>query len=310
MGDLMKQKTIALNLYRQFSKNNYYFWAIISLSLQTIFSSSDKESSTVLLLAEKMCEKFFKEKKLSTMAEFEIYLGILKKLEKYDSILELIATIENRKLYDDTFNYQLHDKLKALHEQNHSDEAFNGFKKLITDNNDQYDYFLEAYAVAKNLDEKTCEKESISTTKSYLKEFIDFIEDICSKKRTFIWKWKNEESMQNGNGSQESIELSNDCIQKESQNSFEDDNISSRLIKKRCPRGPFIARIVVYSRLKKFIEQKHNHVIFDSLRDHLNKIEITKLIAEYFESFSTYYVCARDIQFIIESINLSTDEVC
>ncbi|XP_046841180.1 N-alpha-acetyltransferase 25, NatB auxiliary subunit-like [Xenia sp. Carnegie-2017] len=86
-----KQQQVAMNLYKTFQKNPYYFWAVMSCLLQAIESDDDQTKKTMLLsLSERMISKFVDEKKIESEAEVRLYLMVLDMQNKHDEALEVL----------------------------------------------------------------------------------------------------------------------------------------------------------------------------------------------------------------------------
>jgi N-terminal acetyltransferase B complex non-catalytic subunit len=77
VGNYKKQQQAALALFKQKPKNPYYFWAVMSIVMQSV-GADEKYAKTVCLpLAERMVQKFIKEKKIESDHEVHLYLIIL-----------------------------------------------------------------------------------------------------------------------------------------------------------------------------------------------------------------------------------------
>ena len=90
MSDFKKQQRTAMQLFKVQPKNPYYFWAVMSVVLQTR-EVDEKTGKTLLLpLAERMIAKMQKEGKIDQEQETHLYLLILKMQGKHKEILEVL----------------------------------------------------------------------------------------------------------------------------------------------------------------------------------------------------------------------------
>lgn len=91
VGRPREQRHTALALHRLRHKNPYYFWAVMSLVLEAAQPATvPAERSTLLLLAQRMVDKFVKEKRLEAEAEVQLYLMVLEMQEKYQEALDVL----------------------------------------------------------------------------------------------------------------------------------------------------------------------------------------------------------------------------
>ncbi|XP_075739875.1 N-alpha-acetyltransferase 25, NatB auxiliary subunit [Rhipicephalus microplus] len=91
VGRPRDQRRTALALHRLRHKNPYYFWAVMSLVLEADQpSTSLAERSTLLLLAQRMVDKFVKERRIEAEAEVQLYLMVLEMQEKYQEALDVL----------------------------------------------------------------------------------------------------------------------------------------------------------------------------------------------------------------------------
>lgn len=93
-----KQQKAAMNLYKAFPKNPYYFWAVMSCVMQAVSSKEVKKKNMFLSLAERMVEKLLKEEKVDAEEEVRLYVMILEQQQKYEQLLELVQTDFGEKL--------------------------------------------------------------------------------------------------------------------------------------------------------------------------------------------------------------------
>ncbi|XP_049520620.1 N-alpha-acetyltransferase 25, NatB auxiliary subunit [Dermacentor silvarum] len=91
VGRPREQRRTALALHRLRHKNPYYFWAVMSLVLEADQpATSPAERSTLLLLAQRMVDKFVKERRIEAEAEVQLYLMVLEMQEKYQEALDVL----------------------------------------------------------------------------------------------------------------------------------------------------------------------------------------------------------------------------
>ncbi|KAH6932585.1 hypothetical protein HPB50_007832 [Hyalomma asiaticum] len=91
VGRPREQRRTALALHRLRHKNPYYFWAVMSLVLEAAQpTTSPAERSTLLLLAQRMVDKFVKERRIEAEAEVQLYLMVLEMQEKYQEALDVL----------------------------------------------------------------------------------------------------------------------------------------------------------------------------------------------------------------------------
>lgn len=91
----MQQKT-ALLLYKEFQRNPYYFWNVMSIVMQAITGEPKLARSMYYPLAEKMVLKMIDSNSIQAEAECDLYCIILEGLEKFD---EAANFLENDPLY-------------------------------------------------------------------------------------------------------------------------------------------------------------------------------------------------------------------
>ncbi|KAF9585291.1 N-alpha-acetyltransferase 25, NatB auxiliary subunit [Lunasporangiospora selenospora] len=89
--DFKGQQTVALQLYKNFKKSSYMFWAIMSITLQGQNASPDTPNVSYRL-AEGMMSKLSAEGKINTLEELQLYLIIL--LGQKDRHADALALLE------------------------------------------------------------------------------------------------------------------------------------------------------------------------------------------------------------------------
>ena len=78
MGHYKRQKEVALDLYKSRPKTPYFFWAVMSIVLQTTMGQDEKINLNITLpLAERMILKIEKENKIEQEQEVRLYLLVL-----------------------------------------------------------------------------------------------------------------------------------------------------------------------------------------------------------------------------------------
>ena len=91
MGYYKKQQQAALQLYKAKPKNPYYFWAVMSIVLQSVACQDEKTSLSVMLpLAERMIAKMAKEGKMDQEQETHLYLMVLEMQHKFKEAMEVL----------------------------------------------------------------------------------------------------------------------------------------------------------------------------------------------------------------------------
>ncbi|XP_068748503.1 N-alpha-acetyltransferase 25, NatB auxiliary subunit-like isoform X1 [Montipora capricornis] len=151
IGDYKKQQQAAMNLYKQFSKNPYYFWAVMSIVMQGLLASDERREKTMLFpLAERMVVKFVNEDKIEAEAEVRLYLMILEKLDCYEKALGVLRSSLAAKLisYMDEKDEKEASYLLKLCRWCESNVAF---KRLILNRPDQWSYYQSYFTSAFNL---------------------------------------------------------------------------------------------------------------------------------------------------------------
>ena len=101
MNDYKKQQITALNLYKVHQKNPYYFWAIMSIYMQAMSADDETMANKIILpLAEKMCEKFYKENRFESDSEYDLYLMVLEAQKKYSRMITIMKEREMKRKND------------------------------------------------------------------------------------------------------------------------------------------------------------------------------------------------------------------
>ncbi|XP_031561893.1 N-alpha-acetyltransferase 25, NatB auxiliary subunit-like [Actinia tenebrosa] len=141
ISDYKKQQQAAMNLYKAFPKNPYYFWSVMSIVMQSIHCNDERLSKTMLLpLAERMIEKFVNEGKIDAEAEVHLYLMILESLQKYDKALEVLKGPLGEKLVSNPLEREEKQALYLMKMSRWADANI-AYKKLIEKVPDQWSYY-------------------------------------------------------------------------------------------------------------------------------------------------------------------------
>ncbi len=72
-----KQQSTALALYKVKPKNPYYFWAVMSVVMQSYGADENARRNVLLPFAERMIRKFINEKRIESDAESFLFLTVL-----------------------------------------------------------------------------------------------------------------------------------------------------------------------------------------------------------------------------------------
>ncbi|KAL4002632.1 N-acetyltransferase B complex (NatB) non catalytic subunit family protein [Acanthocheilonema viteae] len=78
-----QQQKTALALYKEFQRNPYYFWNVMSIVMQAITGDQNLAQSTLYPLAEKMVTKMIKSNLIQAEAECDLYVLILENSGQY-----------------------------------------------------------------------------------------------------------------------------------------------------------------------------------------------------------------------------------
>ncbi|KAL1489406.1 hypothetical protein ABEB36_014306 [Hypothenemus hampei] len=93
IGDFKLQQQSAMALYKQKPKNPYYCWIVMSIILQATRGEGETDESkrkVLLSLAERMMTKLVDDNKMDAEQEVQLYILVLKLLEKYEEVLHLL----------------------------------------------------------------------------------------------------------------------------------------------------------------------------------------------------------------------------
>ena len=238
----------------------------------------------MLPLAEKMCKKFIDEEKIQAEAEMDLYLMILERQEKYQ---EMINVLESE-LYSNLVSNYLHSatrrKAGLLIKLKRYKIAFEEYKKLIENNLDQIEYYMELYDIACYLDQELTNNHNIDASNNNHPDANDYV----SKVVNFI-----EECI---------LTQSIGLIQTNDHSSELNDSLKNFTKKHHLLRGPYIAKFLILQMLNK--ERVHgdaNHQIeeFSSNSD---------LLFQYFRNFGSKFACIYDMFSMISKCDLKDAE--
>uniref|UniRef100_A0A224YWA9 N-terminal acetyltransferase B complex subunit MDM20 homolog n=1 Tax=Rhipicephalus zambeziensis TaxID=60191 RepID=A0A224YWA9_9ACAR len=143
VGRPREQRRTALALHRLRHKNPYYFWAVMSLVLEADQpTTSPAERSTLLLLAQRMVDKFVKERRIEAEAEVQLYLMVLEMQEKYQEALDVLhgPLGESLTSYLDFVHQR---KVELLTKLGRWPEVNSVCKSLLLGNPDSWQYYKQ-----------------------------------------------------------------------------------------------------------------------------------------------------------------------
>ncbi|XP_065289709.1 N-alpha-acetyltransferase 25, NatB auxiliary subunit isoform X2 [Dermacentor albipictus] len=143
VGRPREQRRTALALHRLRHKNPYYFWAVMSLVLEADQpATSPAERNTLLLLAQRMVDKFVKERRIEAEAEVQLYLLVLEMQEKYQEALDVLhgPLGESLTSYLDFVHQR---KVELLSKLGRWPEVNSVCKSLLLSNPDNWQYYKQ-----------------------------------------------------------------------------------------------------------------------------------------------------------------------
>lgn len=144
LGDYKKQQQTAMLLHRlQPNKNPCYFWAVMSIVMQSQSSDDEKLAKGMFLpLAERMVKKYVDEKKINAEEEVQMYLIILNLMGKWKEAYEVVTGPLGEKLTSETF-YKERKAAELFSKMNNWPEANAKFKFLLKENPDHWQYWKD-----------------------------------------------------------------------------------------------------------------------------------------------------------------------
>ncbi|XP_053680205.1 phagocyte signaling-impaired protein [Anopheles nili] len=143
IDDFKSLQSVALQLYKLRPRNSYYFWAVVSVVLQALRGPETDNTQKVqllLVLAQRMVDKFIAENKLDGAQEAQLYLQILQEQHKYGEAYEFLQGALCQKLYPGAPVYLKIDLLKKL---NKWGELNRFLKELLLQEQDRWDYYQD-----------------------------------------------------------------------------------------------------------------------------------------------------------------------
>lgn len=141
VGRPREQRHTALALHRLRHKNPYYFWAVMSLALEAALPGTPPaERSTLLLLAQRMVDKFAREGRIEAEAEVQLYLLVLEMQEKYQEALDVLHGPLGESLTS-YLEFVPQHEVELLSKLGCWDRVNSICKALLTNNPDNWQYF-------------------------------------------------------------------------------------------------------------------------------------------------------------------------
>uniref|UniRef100_A0A182XBG5 Phagocyte signaling-impaired protein n=1 Tax=Anopheles quadriannulatus TaxID=34691 RepID=A0A182XBG5_ANOQN len=143
IDDFKALQSVALQLYKLRPRNSYYFWAVMSVVLQALRgpdAHNAQKAQLLLVLAQRMVDKFIAENKLEGAQEAQLYLQILQEQHKYSEAYDFLQGALCQKLYPGAPVYLRIDLLKQL---NKWGELNRLLKELLLQEQDRWDYYQD-----------------------------------------------------------------------------------------------------------------------------------------------------------------------
>ncbi|KAI0241030.1 N-alpha-acetyltransferase 25, NatB auxiliary subunit [Lamellibrachia satsuma] len=143
VSDYKKQQQTAMILHRlRPLKNPYYFWAIMSIVMQSHDADQKLAKTMFLPLAERMVIKYVQDGKVEAEAEVQIYLIILELLGKSEESLKVIQGELGDRLSSE-LDYRQLRCAELLHDLQRWPEVNHAYKKLLQKTPDAWNYYVE-----------------------------------------------------------------------------------------------------------------------------------------------------------------------
>ncbi|XP_077534850.1 phagocyte signaling impaired [Haemaphysalis longicornis] len=141
VGRPREQRHTALALHRLRHKNPYYFWAVMSLALEAALPGTPpSDRSTLLLLAQRMVDKFAREGRIEAEAEVQLYLLVLEMQEKYQEALDVLHGPLGESLTS-YLEFVPQHEVELLTKLGRWDRVNSVCKSLLLSNPDNWQYF-------------------------------------------------------------------------------------------------------------------------------------------------------------------------
>lgn len=144
LGDYKKQQQTVMLFYRlQFNKNSCYFWAVMSIVMQSQSSDDEKlVKGMFFFLVERMVKKYVDEKKINAEEEVQMYLIILNLMGKWKEVYEVVIGFFGEKLISEIF-YKERKVVELFLKMNNWLEVNVKFKFLLKENLDYWQYWKD-----------------------------------------------------------------------------------------------------------------------------------------------------------------------
>lgn len=178
LKDYKKQQQVATAMFKNFKKNPYYYWSVMSIVLQALEARGTSRATLAekmfLPLAEKMMDKAISEKRMETEA-LRLYLMILELQEKYDQYLEVLTSDENCEyrekgpllpLESDRQRY----KASILFKMKNWNAAYVTLKKMIELDPDEWSNYTRLIEVVRNSADSPSPELKIENVETFIKD--------------------------------------------------------------------------------------------------------------------------------------------
>lgn len=139
--DYTKQHKAAMNLYKAYPKNPYYFWTVMSNFMQALSTKDEKKKNMFLTLAERMVSKFIKEDKIDAEEEVRLYMLILENLGRYEEALKLVQSEFGDKLKC-VISERAEKEIEYLAKLERWVEVNIKYKEILKKNPDQWLFYM------------------------------------------------------------------------------------------------------------------------------------------------------------------------
>eukprot|EP00026_Physarum_polycephalum_P000828 Phypoly_transcript_00829.p1 GENE.Phypoly_transcript_00829~~Phypoly_transcript_00829.p1 ORF type:complete len:861 (+),score=124.38 Phypoly_transcript_00829:1022-3604(+) len=167
VSNFAKQQQIAMKLFKQFPKDGYYIWAVVSTYLQGQLNNNPPLSQ----LAEKMMDKVVAENKIKTSETLLFYIYMLSQSGKYEKVIELLSGQLGVSLLSDAIpGERIHMLANLLTKTNKIEEANKLYYERIQEGPDDwaaYTGYLDSLFEIK----KAQQKDSSSEAREFFQSF-------------------------------------------------------------------------------------------------------------------------------------------
>ncbi|KAK2193508.1 hypothetical protein NP493_12g11037 [Ridgeia piscesae] len=275
LSDYKKQQQTAMRLHRlRPAKNPYYFWAIMSIVMQSHDADQKLAKTMFLPLAERMVFKYVEDGKIEAEAEVQIYLIILELLGKNEESLKVVTGKLGDRLSSELNSRQLRCAELQLALQRWP-EVNRAYKSLLRKEPDAWNYYVEYIkSLFMLIDQKWTPENTNGCLRHRSK---DKCED-TKEEGTKIGSEEEEEKegKEDGERIDYTLDMAHDFLLEQVKLATE----SSRPV-----RGPYLARLEMLSILKQRGYDAGNEV--DGAMEQLKK---------YFERFGSRACCFTDMK--------------